>query len=335
MRWIVKFKREVKHVNRVAITCHKNADPDAICSAIVLRQLLKKINQKLKIYFIFPEGVNEASQRILEFSRLTSSIGKNITRVLDDVEILFIVDASTLSVLGSLKKQVEGYKGKIVIIDHHKPSKKLASVSYLLNIDEKSTSTVELIYELFQRTRIPITKRIAQIMLTGIMFDSGYFSIVNSTTFKTAAVLIETGARIGDSRSLLLTPINRSEKIARIKAAQRSTIKHVNNWIFVASEIDSYQASAARMLISLGADISMVQGGSKGYFRVNFRASSNFSDKTGFHLGNDLAQPIGEFLKGEGGGHDRAAGINVKGDKIPLEKVTKKAVELLKQRLRK
>ncbi|WP_455364363.1 DHH family phosphoesterase, partial [[Eubacterium] cellulosolvens] len=170
------------------------------------------------------------------------------------------------------------------------------------------------------------------IILTGIMFDSGYFSIATPSTFKIASALCESGARLERSRILLQSPMDRSERIARFKGAKRSAIKDLGDWIFATSEVNSHQASAARALIGLGADVAMVQGGEKNY-RINFRASSAFSEKTKIHLGNDVAGELGKVFDGEGGGHDRAAGFNLKKSITPPEKLTNEVLRILKQKI--
>jgi hypothetical protein len=95
-----------------------------------------------------------------------------------------------------------------------------------------------------------------------------------------------------------------------LKAAQRAKISSFKEWIIVFSRISSYQASVARALLSLGADLVVVGGERDGVLRISMRASKDFSEKTGIHLGRDLAQPLGESIGGAGGGHEGAAGIN-------------------------
>jgi len=108
--------------------------------------------------------------------------------------------------------------------------------------------------------------------------------------------------------------MNRSERIARLKSAGRSKVTVIGDWIVAMSELGSYQSSAARGLLSLGAHVAFVGGEAKDRVRVNMRSTEWFSEKTGIHLGRDVAIPLGKQLGGTGGGHPSAAGLSATGD---------------------
>ena len=63
---------------------------------------------------------------------------------------------------------------------------------------------------------------------------------------------------------------------------------------------------------------------------VSLRATHEFCEQSGVHLGKDIAQPLGGFLRGMGGGHSSAAGANGTGDP---ESALKRCLLLLKERL--
>jgi nanoRNase/pAp phosphatase (c-di-AMP/oligoRNAs hydrolase) len=55
--------------------------------------------------------------------------------------------------------------------------------------------------------------------------------------------------------------------------------------------------------------------GNKGEnLEISLRCTHEFTEKTGIHLGKDIAKPLGESMQGQGGGHAMAAGVNAKGD---------------------
>jgi len=65
---------------------------------------------------------------------------------------------------------------------------------------------------------------------------------------------------------------------------------------------------------------------------ISLRCTREFTEKTGIHLGRDIAKPVGEALQGQGGGHAMAAGVNGTGDiKVGL----KRCLRLLKENLAK
>jgi nanoRNase/pAp phosphatase (c-di-AMP/oligoRNAs hydrolase) len=87
----------------------------------------------------------------------------------------------------------------------------------------------------------------------------------------------------------------------------------LGNWIVVTSHLGSYQSSAARAFLTLGAHVAFVAGEVKERIRVNMRATEDFYEKTGAHLARDVAIPVGKALRGVGGGHPTAAGLTALG----------------------
>lgn len=151
----------------------------------------------------------------------------------------------------------------------------------------------------------------ATALLAAIFIETRYFSLANSATFEEAGSLAASGADPRKIQGLITAPATRSERVARLKAAQRLRIDQVDEWLIVGSEVGSYQSSAARGLLSMGADVSFVAGMVKGRIRVNMRSTEKFHHTTNLHLGRDVAIPLGKGLGGSGGGHPTAAGMQV------------------------
>jgi len=105
-----------------------------------------------------------------------------------------------------------------------------------------------------------------------------------------------------------------SERIARVKSAQRLRFEKIDRWLVATSFVGSYHASAARALIALGAHLAIVAGKRNDDLTVSFRCTREFAQESGLHLGTDLASEIGRQMGGMGGGHATAAGANVKGE---------------------
>jgi phosphoesterase RecJ-like protein len=102
--------------------------------------------------------------------------------------------------------------------------------------------------------------------------------------------------------------------MARLKAANRVKLLRINDWLIALSHVSAYQASACRAIIALGAHVAVVAGQKQNEIQVSFRASREFCEETGLHIGRDLAKPLGDFLGGMGGGHSVSAGANGVGD---------------------
>lgn len=134
-----------------------------------------------------------------------------------------------------------------------------------------------------------------------------------------------------EASRLLTAEMDRSERIARLKAAQRMTLHEVEGWLIAASHVSSHQASAARGLLGLGADVAVVAGGTWEDVRVSIRSTERFHGETSIHLGRDIAQPLAEKLQGSGGGHATSAGLNLQGD---YEETLRRCVELISKRIK-
>ena len=133
--------------------------------------------------------------------------------------------------------------------------------------------------------------------------------------------------------SLFQKEIRIDEKIAKIKAAARLKLYKVElrePLLIVVSHVSSYEASAARALVELGADLAIVAGGKKGLVRVCARCTKRFLEITGLHLGRDLMMDLGKEISGSGGGHASAASANGIGNP---EEALIKALNILRMKV--
>jgi phosphoesterase RecJ-like protein len=291
---------------RILFLCHQNADPDALCSAYVVAKVLNRIDPRLRIGIGAAGGASKISKRIIG----EIPIRFDDLQHLDKMDLFVLFDTNTVQQLGELGKRILGTKKPIAIIDHHAASPTMRGVAQLRIVDEKSRSTCELVYNLIEKDGIVLSKKEALCLFTGMAYDTRHFAIASAESFRVAAKLVDVGVDPEKVMKTLSMPLERSERIARLKAAQRIKIIDFKNWIVVFSRVSSHQASSARGLLSLGADVAVVGGESDSSIRASIRASGDFLDGTGIHIGRDLAQPLGESIGGAGGGHRGAAGIN-------------------------
>ena len=156
--------------------------------------------------------------------------------------------------------------------------------------------------------------------MAGITFDTKYLSLGDSETFSILSDLLEGVGNISEIRSLIETETSVSEKIARLKTAQRTELHLINDWIIVFSEIGSFHSSGARALLSLGADLAVVIGIDNERIRASLRSNQYFYTKTGIHLGKLVSEIDGEY-EGSGSGHPTAAGYNGVGSLIDFKEI--------------
>ena len=314
----------IRDAQTILIIGHQNADPDAVCSAYAFSKLINAINHKAKVSFSSPDGVSKLSKQLLQTIPLQVIEEFDVSQI----DLIVTVDTNTLQQLGKLQATVMQAHKPLMMIDHHALHPENAKTAIHILCDDKSTSTCEIILELYMDLKIPIDEVVSQALLTGIIVETGHFSIATKRTIKSACTLIDRGADPAVALALTKQVMDESERIARMKSAQRVRLEKIDNWLIALSDIGSYHASAARSLISLGAHVAVVAGKRNDQLTVSMRSTHEFFQQTGLHLGTNLASPLGQRLGGMGGGHATAAGTNAKGE---VGDALKQALKLLRE----
>lgn len=311
MRKYSNLVKLVKKANSILIIGHQNSDPDAVCSAYAFSALAQAIHRKVQTAFTSPEGVSKLSKQIIS-TVVPLTVEENPD--LSKFELIVTVDTNTLQQLSQLREQVQNSSKPLIMIDHHAPHPENAKTATLRICDEYSTSTCEIILDMYTELHKRLNTQVSQALLIGILAETGHLSIANRNTFASAYALVKAGADPQTALAIIRTDMEGSERVARIKSAQRLRLEKVGKWLIALSEVGSYHASAARGLIALGAHVAIVAGKRNDDLTVSFRSTREFFQGTGIHLGTDLATVVGQRMGGMGGGHATAAGSNVTGE---------------------
>jgi len=310
----------------VALLCHHNADPDAICSAYALSSLMKKRKPQITVEIGAAQGISRLSKHILQYLPINVEAEPNIEKA----DLIVFLDTNTIQQLNNLAGKVKASKAPIIVIDHHAAHPETEKIAKLCITDETASSTCEIIYNFYKQTNTKIEEKEAKALFLGIAFDTRHFILANSTTLKIIAELVDTGLNAQEALAILSLPMDFSERVARLKACRRAKLFKIGEWIIALSHVSAYQASAARAIIDLGAHVAVVAGQKNENLEISLRCVKEFHEKTGIHLGRDIAKPLGEFLHGMGGGHATAAGVNGVGE---LEVGLKRCLKLLKEKI--
>jgi len=310
----------------VVLLCHHNADPDAICSAYAFRSLLKQARPNLEVEIGAAHGISRLSRHILQFIPIDMREHPDI----ENASVIVLLDTNTIQQLDKLAEKVKTGKAPIIVVDHHAAHPDTEHLATLCVTNEEASSTCEIVYSFYKETNVKPGENEAKALFLGIAFDTRHFILANSTTLKNIAELIDAGVTAQETLPLLSLPMDFSERVARLKASRRVKLFKIKDWIIALSHVSAYQASAARALIDLGADVAAVAGQKNESIEVSFRATREFHKQSGVHLGKDIANPLGEYIHGMGGGHATAAGANGAGD---LEVVLKRCLLLFKGKL--
>ena len=290
---------------RALIVTHRNADLDALASAVLVSSALQALGKDHCIGF--PEGVSRISRNALE------TLGIEVSVCTGSVEapIAIAVDASNGVMLGSY---YEPYKrsAERVLIDHHEPGE-LASLATAKILEPEAASTSELVVEVLSNLKTRPEPKVATLGLAGIIYDSRRYAHAIPRTFSSSMKLLEWGA---DYQAALALALPRgetgrgeahdfSERMAIVKAASRMKVERACSLIITVSHIGSFESSAARSLLRLGADVAGIVAPREPHSRVSVRVSKRAMEK-GVEA-SWIAEYIASRLGGQGGGHKAAA----------------------------
>jgi len=250
---------EVSNASSVVITTHVNADTDAVAAAIGLYHYLSlgKFNSNLTI--ILP-SINQLTVRLLDSLAIDRIWQQNWP---DKIDLLLIVDTYnpflTEIPQNDEKTALTIPVRRIVFIDHHQQENRIDDPQSLLHICSDASSAAEIISEFFRVTHSVPAKPIVELLLYGILTDSGFLRFATPTTLQDIAYLLEFGFILRDLMEKLQIRPSRSERIARLKAAIRmQDIHEIRGSLVVISHVNSFDASASRALVDMGADLSFV-----------------------------------------------------------------------------
>lgn len=308
------------------LLCHHNADPDALCSAYALASLLKQLRPEMDVEIGATHGISRLARHLLQHLPIEVKTQPSVERA----NAIVLVDTNTIQQLDSLAEKVRNSRAPIIVIDHHAGHPETEEVAKICITNEETSSTCEIVYDFYRQTGVKPGGNEAKALFLGIAFDTRHFVLANSATLKNIAELIDAGVNAQETLSLLSLPMDFSERVARLKASRRTRLFRVGKWIIALSHVSAYQASAARAMIELGAHVAAVAGEKNGALEISLRSSLEFYKETNIHLGRDIAKPAGEYLRGMGGGHATAAGVNGEGD---IEIGLKRCLWLLKEKL--
>jgi len=308
------------------LLCHHNSDPDAVCSAFAFQRLLKILRPNISTEIGTGLGVSRLTKHLLNYLPIEVNLNPNV----DKAQIIILLDTNTIQQLGNLTEKVAQTKAPIIVIDHHAPHPDTKKISKICFTNEEASSTCDVVYSFFREQNLKPDADVAKALFLGMAFDTRHFVLANSSTFKALADLVDSGVNAQEALAMLSLPMDFSERVARVKACRRAKIIRIKDWIIAFSHVSAYQASAARALIDVGAHMSAVAGQKGKGIEISLRCSREFSQKTGIHLGRDVAKPLGEILQGMGGGHAMAAGVNGIGE---VKTGLKRCLRLLKENL--
>jgi phosphoesterase RecJ-like protein len=291
------------------IVVHDNADADAVASAAALFFTYEACS------IAAPGGLSRHGKSLAD--KLGLDVFKE--RLLECPLKTVVVDAAGAEMVSAKLPQDP------IIIDHHRESESWKP--YFRYIDSTKPSCCEVVLEII---RPILNEKAAAALLCGIVADTGGFRHAKPSTFRDFAELLEkSGAEAGEAFAFFQEmPDDMSQRIARLKAAQRLRFVQEGEYLVAASVIGAHEAEVCRMMLAMGCDVSFAGRQERGEFRLSGRAREDADVSLA-----EIFTAVGAEFGGAGGGHDCAAGLSGKGDvEAALGACVARTVEILKAR---
>lgn len=221
------LKELKKHISRemflsreVFITAHRNIDLDAFASMAGLSLIARKYMNKVYI-IIDDDYVEPATKEAMDGikSRLNIITSFKAKSLMSKKSILFILDTNKPKLI-SCAHLLDDFKS-VTVIDHHtKTGDTLKSRN--LYIEERATSTCEIVAELLNKFRVRVPKQYATVMLGGIALDTNNFMYkMTRKAFFYCYYLATKGANVDEAQMYLKQNleeyVNRSKMVGNTK----------------------------------------------------------------------------------------------------------------------
>lgn len=169
-----------------AVFCHVRPDGDALGSGLALTLALRKEGKRAVMCcddvppekFAFLPEMAEVKQKLPD----------------NNYDTLICVDSADSTRIGSFAGTFKNFKGVTVNIDHHISNNKFADYNYV----KECPATCEILAETFIKAGWEIDGEIANLLMLGLITDSGNFTHndVSAHTFEIAAILRGKGADV-------------------------------------------------------------------------------------------------------------------------------------------
>lgn len=271
---------------------HQNADPDAVgCLFFLQRRYHGDI--------ALPNQPDRKGKPLAEYLGLDYMLPPFEM----NYEQYVVVDTPNPGQLDPIEVPLD----RTVIIDHH-PNNGWDTQVY----NEGRTSCAEMIYDMFSPD--DLTKEEGVALVAGILTDTSGLSRGTRETFLTLSSIMEaTDVSISEVHSIISSKRTYSERICRLKGAERSAHVREKGFLIAYTYVNSFESSVAEMLLRAGADISFSGSQRDDEFLISARVLNDAVEK-GIDMGELFHETANEHPNISGGGHPGAAVLKGKGD---------------------
>ncbi len=315
------FFLAIEKASEIVLISHENMDPDAIGSIAGIIDLIEGVAPRGTSIGVYPPVASKLSRKLLD----TWKIDLPFIQAMPASDFLPVMldTQNAATVLETGTDGIGALQARSIIIDHHQAQ---GLPSRLSLIDSSVQANCEIVVTLYQALGKMPRSPTNRALLGGILFDSSSLRYARNGTIRAVNALLESGLNLEDFKGLMADPMDASERIARLKAGMRCTLARAGNALIASSAVSTFEASACRGLIGLGADIALVLAENKGEVRISTRQTAECHKSYQVNLAS-IMQSIAGTIGGTGGGHELAAAASGTRDGTSGLKEAIKAIE--------
>ncbi len=284
---------------RVLLTFHAIGDTDSISSAFALLLFFKNAR------IASPDFITSNSKNILESMQFKESAIQ--TNFDDNAELAVLLDVNNFEDCGKFRQKLEGFKGTILVIDHHTPNK-IEKEDVLVFNDESYNSAASIVYDLAKSLNVRLDSRTANLLATGILSDSAELRNAFPKTFIQIGELLQRSGT--DYQSLLLemqhvaSPKARAEFMADLFKCK---VEVHDGLLMLYGSARVHANKLADDAIKIGADVALFHSINRKEVSFSARLRPPLDNTYKINLGK-IMKKLAPIINGQGGGHPCAAG---------------------------
>ncbi len=294
-----------KHRNFL-LSAHIRPEGDSVGSLLAMKSLLTKLGKKARIVCQdnFPERLDIMPK---DGWCTVAQIRRFKPKPVFDACI--VVDCPNPGRIGTVRELI-GPKTTIINIDHHVSN---AHFGHYNLVQDRAAACGEIIYDLFKKLNVPITKEDALPIYVSISTDTGSFKYSNTTskTHLVASELIQTGINLEEINENLYDRSSHKRLVLLADLLDKLKVEMNGKVVWAVVKLDMLKKTKAtfedtegfidflRSMAGVCIAFILIEN-SNNKFQVSFRAK-------GPHDVNRIAEKFG------GGGHRKAAGCTITG----------------------
>jgi bifunctional oligoribonuclease and PAP phosphatase NrnA len=192
---------------------------------------------------------------------------------------------------------------------------------------DEVSSTCQLVYRILKHANVQIDQQIALALCAGIFTDTIHFHKGDAESFQAFGELFELSGLSFDEIKDLYIVDERNDRKAIIRAALQAQHIQIHEYEILVTEIDTnIPTFAARALLDLGADVSVVGYANGSEMEVRMYVRNEIQQRFALHAA-DILKRVKHIQKEHVWGYSLFAGYRSKGD---VKDILQSVIETLK-----